>query len=115
MTSLHRETLFLTLWSAVVPTPSKTTQFVSFTVQLSVSHQCVLLFIYFRIAFYRFPLHTCISHVSFYPHVQVAIRALGFDVKKADVQKIMSDCDKHNAGKILLADFTEISMFCQAC
>ena len=41
--------------------------------------------------------------------VQVAIRALGFDVKKADVQKIMRDCDKDNTGKISLADFTEIS------
>ena len=56
-----------------------------------------------------------LSHVSFCSHVQVAIRALGFDVKKADVQKIMSDCDKHNTGKILLADFTEISRFYQAC
>ena len=43
-------------------------------------------------------------------YVQVAIRALGFDVKKADVQKIMRDCDKDNTGKISLADFNEISM-----
>ena len=42
-------------------------------------------------------------------YMQVAIRALGFDVKKADVQKILRDCDKENTGKISLADFTEIS------
>ena len=42
-------------------------------------------------------------------HMQVAIRALGFDVKKVDVQKILRDCDKENTGKISLADFTEIS------
>ena len=41
--------------------------------------------------------------------IQVAIRALGFDVRKADVQKIMSDFDKDETGKISLADFTEIS------
>ena len=40
---------------------------------------------------------------------QVAIRALGFDVKKADVQKILSDYDKEETGKISLSDFTEIS------
>ena len=41
----------------------------------------------------------------------MAIRALGFDVKKADVQKIMSDFDKESNGKISLADFTEISIY----
>lgn len=40
---------------------------------------------------------------------KVAIRALGFDVKKTEVQKIMSDFDKDESGKISLTDFTEIS------
>ena len=52
----------------------------------------------------------CPSMVPSLYYVQVAIRALGFDVKKADVQKIMRDCDKDNTGKISLADFNEISM-----
>ncbi|CAI8026539.1 Centrin-3 [Geodia barretti] len=43
-----------------------------------------------------------------YHELKVAIRALGFDVKKADVQKIMNDFDKDDSGKISLADFTEI-------
>ena len=41
----------------------------------------------------------------------MAIRALGFDVKKTDVQKIMNDFDKNNTGKISQNDFTEISQF----
>ena len=40
---------------------------------------------------------------------QVAIRALGFEAKKADVQKIMRDYDKEESGKISLQDFTEVS------
>ena len=42
---------------------------------------------------------------------QVAIRALGFEVKKADVLKILKDCDKEGKGKITFQDFNEISMF----
>ena len=42
-------------------------------------------------------------------NTQVAIRALGFDVKKQDVQKIMRDYDKDETGKITLPDFTEVS------
>ena len=40
---------------------------------------------------------------------QVAIRALGFEVKKADVLKILKDYDKEGKGKITFQDFNEIS------
>jgi Ca2+-binding EF-hand superfamily protein len=36
------------------------------------------------------------------------LRALGFDVKKADLQKLMADYDVDNKGKITLDDFNEI-------
>ncbi len=39
----------------------------------------------------------------------MAIRALGFEVKKADVVKIMRDCDKEGKGTISFQDFSEIS------
>jgi len=39
----------------------------------------------------------------------VAIRALGFEVKKADVLKIMKDYDKDKNGKITFQDFFEVS------
>lgn len=41
--------------------------------------------------------------------VQVAMRALGFDVKKADVLKIMKDYDREASGKITFDDFNEVS------
>ena len=41
--------------------------------------------------------------------VQVAIRALGFEAKKAEVQKIMKECDREGSGKICYQDFLEIS------
>ena len=41
--------------------------------------------------------------------LQVAIRALGFEVKKADVLKILKDYDKEGKGKITFQDFNEIS------
>ena len=44
--------------------------------------------------------------------MQVAIRALGFEVKKADVQKILKDCDKEGKRKITFQDFNEISKLC---
>lgn len=44
-------------------------------------------------------------------YFQVAIRALGFEVKKADVLKILKDCDKEGKGKITFQDFNEISKF----
>ena len=40
---------------------------------------------------------------------QVAIRALGFEVKKADVLKILKDYDKEGKGKVTFQDFNEIS------
>ena len=46
--------------------------------------------------------------LSFFPQ-QVAIRALGFEVKKADVLKILRDYDRSGAGKISFQDFTEVS------
>lgn len=42
---------------------------------------------------------------------QVAIRALGFEVKKADVLKIMRDYDREGKGKITFQDFSEISEY----
>lgn len=44
---------------------------------------------------------------------QVAIRALGFDVKKAEVQKLVKDYDHSGQGKITFQDFTDISMLFQ--
>ena len=41
--------------------------------------------------------------------VQVAMRALGFDVKKADVLKILRDYDREGTGKISFDDFNETS------
>ena len=40
---------------------------------------------------------------------QVAIRALGFEVKKADVLKILRDYDREGSGKIKFQDFSEVS------
>lgn len=39
----------------------------------------------------------------------MAIRALGFEVKKTDVQKIMRDYDREEKGKITFQDFSEVS------
>ena len=41
---------------------------------------------------------------------QVAMRALGFDVKKSDVLKILKDYDREATGKIVFDDFQEVSM-----
>ena len=41
---------------------------------------------------------------------QVAMRALGFDVKKPDVLKILKDYDREATGKIVFDDFQEVSM-----
>ena len=41
--------------------------------------------------------------------MKVAIRALGFEVKKADVLKIMKDYDREGKGKITFKDFSEVS------
>lgn len=37
------------------------------------------------------------------------MRALGFDVKKADVLKILRDYDRESTGKIRYEDFREVS------
>ncbi|ETE65239.1 Centrin-3, partial [Ophiophagus hannah] len=46
----------------------------------------------------------CISVFS----LKVAMRALGFDVKKADVLKILKDYDREGSGKISFDDFNEV-------
>lgn len=49
------------------------------------------------------------AYYSFACHCQVAIRALGFDVHKTEVLRIMKECDRDNTGKISYHDFMEIS------
>lgn len=39
------------------------------------------------------------------------MRALGFEVKKANVLKILRDYDRDDVGKITYADFHEISKY----
>jgi len=43
-----------------------------------------------------------------YHELKVAMRALGFNVQKQEVVKIMKDYDRNNTGKISFADFAEI-------
>ncbi|XP_041042187.1 centrin-3 isoform X2 [Carcharodon carcharias] len=43
-----------------------------------------------------------------YHELKVAMRALGFDVKKADVLKILRDYDRNGTGKISFEDFNEV-------
>ncbi|XP_078253167.1 centrin-3 isoform X1 [Rhinoraja longicauda] len=43
-----------------------------------------------------------------YHELKVAMRALGFDVKKADVLKILKDYDRDSTGKITFEDFSEV-------
>uniref|UniRef100_A0A286YCV3 Centrin 3 n=1 Tax=Mus musculus TaxID=10090 RepID=A0A286YCV3_MOUSE len=38
------------------------------------------------------------------------MRALGFDVKKADVLKILKDYDREATGKITFEDFNEVGV-----
>ncbi|PKU31427.1 hypothetical protein llap_18269 [Limosa lapponica baueri] len=45
-----------------------------------------------------------------YHELKVAMRALGFDVKKADVLKILKDYDREATGKITFEDFNEVGM-----
>lgn len=40
------------------------------------------------------------------------MRALGFDVKKADVLKVLKDYDRDGSGKISFQDFSEVSKLC---
>ncbi len=39
------------------------------------------------------------------------MRALGFDVKKSDVLKILKDYDREASGKISFEDFQEVSKY----
>lgn len=43
------------------------------------------------------------------------MRALGFDVKKADVLKILRDYDREGTGKISFEDFNEVSKYMYIC
>lgn len=43
------------------------------------------------------------------------MRALGFEVKKADVLKIMKDYDRESTGKISFDDFNEVSKYLNIC
>uniref|UniRef100_A0A8C2RKL0 EF-hand calcium-binding domain-containing protein 11 n=1 Tax=Capra hircus TaxID=9925 RepID=A0A8C2RKL0_CAPHI len=45
-----------------------------------------------------------------YHELKVAMRALGFDVKKADVLKILKDYDREATGKITFEDFNEVGI-----
>ncbi|XP_034048714.1 centrin-3 [Thalassophryne amazonica] len=43
-----------------------------------------------------------------YHEIKVAMRALGFEVKKVDVLKILKDYDREGNGKITFDDFNEV-------
>jgi hypothetical protein len=43
-----------------------------------------------------------------YHELKVAMRALGFDVRKAEVLKLMKDYDRNETGQIEYADFVDI-------
>uniref|UniRef100_A0A3B3RRZ6 Centrin 3 n=1 Tax=Paramormyrops kingsleyae TaxID=1676925 RepID=A0A3B3RRZ6_9TELE len=47
-----------------------------------------------------------------YHELKVAMRALGFDVKKSDVLKILKDYDREGSGKITFDDFNEVGKCC---
>lgn len=40
------------------------------------------------------------------------MRALGFDVKKSDVMKVLRDYDRESTGKITFDDFNDVSECC---
>lgn len=46
-----------------------------------------------------------------YHELKVAMRALGFDLKKAEVLKIIRDQDKHGSGKMDFDEFLKLSKF----
>uniref|UniRef100_A0A3Q2V6R3 Centrin 3 n=1 Tax=Haplochromis burtoni TaxID=8153 RepID=A0A3Q2V6R3_HAPBU len=48
------------------------------------------------------------KHLSVTNCQQVAMRALGFEVKKVDVLKILKDYDREGNGKITFEDFSEV-------
>ena len=43
------------------------------------------------------------------------MRALGFEVKKVDVLKILKDYDREGKGKITFEDFNEVGKFESRC
>ncbi|KAM9734633.1 centrin-3-like [Menidia menidia] len=43
-----------------------------------------------------------------YHELKVAMRALGFEVKKVDVLKILKDYDRGGTGKISFEDFSQV-------
>ncbi|XP_033098127.1 centrin-3 [Anneissia japonica] len=43
-----------------------------------------------------------------YHELKVAMKALGFEVKKADVLKVLRDYDRESTGKISFKDFNEV-------
>ena len=43
-----------------------------------------------------------------YHELKVSLRALGFELKKNDVQKLITDYDIENIGKVSINDFIEI-------
>lgn len=45
---------------------------------------------------------------------QVALKALGFELKKAEVLRILRDYDRENTGKIGVEDFTEVGWYLAA-
>ena len=46
-----------------------------------------------------------------YHELKVAMRALGFDLKKAEVLKILRDHDKSGSGLVEFEDFVKISAY----
>lgn len=44
-----------------------------------------------------------------YHELKVTLRALGFDVKKADILKLMREYDPEESGKIQYSDFVDLS------
>jgi centrin-3 len=46
-----------------------------------------------------------------YHELKVAMRALGFDAKKAEVLKILKEFDKNSSGFIEFDDFNRVSTF----
>jgi len=43
--------------------------------------------------------------------LQVAMRALGFEVKKADVLKVLRDYDREGTGSISFEDYNDVSKY----
>lgn len=50
-----------------------------------------------------------------YHELKVAMRALGFDLKKAEVLKILRDFDKSGQGLMEFQDFSKVSKLVYSC